>query len=85
MNPKQDPEPSFEACLDQLEKIVKKLEEGGLPLEQALQLFEEGMQLSACCRKKLEEAENRVDILLKKGADKMVAEPFPLNENEQSS
>jgi exodeoxyribonuclease VII small subunit len=85
MNAKPNVEPSFEASLEQLEKIVKELEQGGLPLERSLELFEEGMKLSAACRKKLEEAENRVEILLKKGNDKVVAEPFRLNENDQPS
>lgn len=58
---------SFEQRLDQLEAVVRRLESPDLPLEQALQLFEEGMGLSAACRKELDEAETRVEILLKKG------------------
>jgi exodeoxyribonuclease VII small subunit len=57
--------PKFEDCLQRLEKIVNELEQGNVPLEQALKLFEEGTQLSASCRKELEEAEGRVEILLK--------------------
>jgi len=55
----------FEECLERLEKIVQELERGEVPLEKSLTLFEEGMQLSASCRKELEEAEGKVEILLK--------------------
>jgi exodeoxyribonuclease VII small subunit len=58
--------PSFETCLEELEKVVKALEAGDLPLERSLQLFEKGMQLSETCRKQLEDAETRVEILLRK-------------------
>ena len=58
--------PSFEASLEELEKVVKELESGELPLERALELFERGMALREACRKRLEEAEMRVEILLKK-------------------
>jgi exodeoxyribonuclease VII small subunit len=67
--------PNFEANLDQLEQIVKQLEKGELPLEQSLQLFENGMRLSADCKRQLEEAESRVEILIKRGAE-MTAVPF---------
>ena len=52
----------FEECLERLEKIVKELEKGEVPLEKSLTLFEEGMQLSATCRKQLEDAEGKVEI-----------------------
>lgn len=55
----------FEECLERLEKIVQELEKGEVPLEKSLTLFEEGMQLSASCRKQLEDAEGKVEILLK--------------------
>jgi exodeoxyribonuclease VII small subunit len=67
---------SFETSLDELEKVVKELEGGDLPLERALSLFEKGIGLSETCRKQLQEAETRVEILLKKN-DKVQAEPFP--------
>jgi exodeoxyribonuclease VII small subunit len=73
----------FEDCLQRLEKIVEELEKGEVPLEKSLTLFEEGMQLSAACRKELDEAEGKVEILLKQNG-KLQAEPFePLL--EQSS
>jgi exodeoxyribonuclease VII small subunit len=65
----------FEECLQKLESIVDELEKGNLPLEQALKLFEQGVELSNSCRKELEEAEGRVDILLKQNG-KLQAEPF---------
>lgn len=65
----------FEECLDRLEKIVLELEKGEVPLEKSLTLFEEGMQLSATCRKQLEDAEGKVEILLKQNG-KLQAEPF---------
>jgi exodeoxyribonuclease VII small subunit len=57
--------PKFENCLERLEKIVDELEKGNVPLEQTLKLFEEGLDLSSSCRKELEEAEGKVEILLK--------------------
>ncbi len=67
--------PKFEECLQRLEKIVDELEHGDLPLENALKLFEEGVQLSNSCRKELEEAEGKVEILLKQNG-KIQAQPF---------
>ena len=57
--------PNFEVSLQRLEEIVDELEKGNVPLEQALKLFEEGLKLSSSCRKELEEAEGKVEILLK--------------------
>jgi exodeoxyribonuclease VII small subunit len=65
----------FEECLERLEKIVQELEKGEVPLEKSLTLFEEGMNLSTACRKELEQAEGKVEILLKKNG-KLQAEPF---------
>ena len=74
--PEERTEPlSFEARLDELERIVKELERGDLPLEQSLSLFEAGMRLSADCKRQLEEAETRVEILTKKGSE-ILAVPF---------
>lgn len=70
--------PSFEASLHRLEQIVKKLEAGDLALDDALKLFEEGIHLSQQCQKQLEEAENKVEILLKKADGKVVARKFAL-------
>ena len=69
---------SFEAGLQQLESIVKEMESGELPLERALELFERGMKLSDVCRKQLQDAETRVEILIKR-AGEMQPEPFSTN------
>ncbi len=66
---------SFEAGLQELETIVKEMEGGELPLERALELFERGMKLSDVCRKQLEEAETRVEVLMKR-AGEVQAQPF---------
>ncbi len=67
--------PKFEECLQRLEKIVAELEKGDIPLEKSLALFEEGMQLSNACRKELEDAEGKVEILLKQNG-KLQAQAF---------
>lgn len=67
--------PKFEECLERLEQIVDQLEKGDIPLDQALGLFEEGIQLSNSCRKELEDAEGKVEILLNRNG-KLQAEPF---------
>ena len=58
-------EKSFEASLTELEAIVKQLEDGDLPLEESLKLFETGVKLSRDCRERLTNAERRIEILLK--------------------
>ena len=61
-----DPQaPSFEAALKQLEEIVQRLERGELPLEESLKLYEEGIRLSRLCHAKLEEAEGKIELLMK--------------------
>jgi exodeoxyribonuclease VII small subunit len=67
---------SFETGLQQLEGIVKEMESGDLPLERALELFEKGMKLSETCRTQLEQAETRVEMLIKR-AGEVVPEPAP--------
>ena len=57
----------FEAAIGELEAIVKKLEEGDLPLEKSLELYERGVQLSRFCHARLEEAERRIEILDERG------------------
>jgi len=71
----QKPAATFESGLQELEQIVKEMESGELPLERALELFEKGMRLSETCRKQLEEAETRIEMLVRKG-DKVQAEAF---------
>jgi exodeoxyribonuclease VII small subunit len=66
----------FEKSLVRLEEVVKRLESTELSLDEAMKLFEEGVKLSRECQKQLEEAEGRVEILLKKADGKITAEPF---------
>ncbi|MFA4886405.1 MAG: exodeoxyribonuclease VII small subunit [Desulfotomaculaceae bacterium] len=54
---------SFEEAIARLEAVVKELEDGGLPLEKALELFAEGIELSKVCNRNLEAAEQRIAIL----------------------
>jgi exodeoxyribonuclease VII small subunit len=60
-----DDNPTFEAAVQKLDDIVQKLEKGDMPLEQSLVLYEEGVRLSRLCHAKLEEAEGKIELLLK--------------------
>jgi exodeoxyribonuclease VII small subunit len=64
--------PSFEAALKQLEDIVQRLERGELPLEESLKLYEEGIRLSRLCHAKLEEAEGKIELLMKDARGELV-------------
>jgi exodeoxyribonuclease VII small subunit len=81
--PSAQPAESFESALDELEKVVHELEAGDLPLERSLELFERGMGLSEACRKRLEEAETRVEILIRKEGS-IAAEPFAPEKGEKA-
>jgi len=59
---------SFEAALERLEGIVRKLETGELPLDDSLQAFEEGVRLSTYCHRRLDEVEKKVQLLLADGS-----------------
>ena len=59
----------FEQSIDNLDKIVKQLEAGDLSLDEMLVLFEQGIGLSAACNKMLDEAEKKINILLKKDGE----------------
>ena len=69
--------PSFEDSLKKLESIVEQLEKGDLALEDSLKLFEQGVGLSAACKKELDAAEGKVQMLVKQRDGSMKAEPFP--------
>jgi len=71
----------FEAAIAELESIVKRLEEGDLPLEQSLVLYERGVQLSRFCHARLEAAERRIEILNERGELK----PAPSTLTDESS
>ncbi|MCI0446395.1 exodeoxyribonuclease VII small subunit [bacterium] len=77
MSEKQDQDPvSFEAALKELEGIVKQLETGEAKLEESLQLFERGIRLSRFCSQKLEEAEKKIEMLVKDSRGEYTAVPF---------
>jgi exodeoxyribonuclease VII small subunit len=82
--PEPAKKPDFERSLMRLEEVVRKLESPQLSLDEAMKLFEEGVDLQRECQKQLEEAEGRVEILLKKADGKMVAEPFDPESESQS-
>lgn len=69
-------EKTFAAALSRLEEIVQELEKGDLLLEQSLKLFEEGVKLARLCTKRLDEAERKVEILLKDKDGKISPRPF---------
>jgi exodeoxyribonuclease VII small subunit len=71
------PARSFEGALEQLEETVGRLEEGEMPLEEALELFEVGVKLSGQCSATLEAAERRIEVLVaERDGDGFVSEPF---------
>ena len=65
MKEDNDKPKSFEASLEALEQIVHQLEKGDLPLEKSLELFEDGIRLSRQCQERLNQAERRIEILLR--------------------
>ena len=77
---KTDAPTSFEAQLATLERIVRELEHGDLPLEQSLDLFEQGVRLSRECQERLNEAERRIEVLLRGGDGATIAVPFESQE-----
>jgi len=76
-------EMKFEDGLKRLEKIVDDLEAGNIPLEDALEKYEEGIKLSKLCAKKLEAAKKRVEILLKSEDGSVELKPFDEKEAEE--
>lgn len=75
-------EKSFEASLDELEQIVRQLEAGDLSLDRSLELFEQGVRLSRECQKRLDDAERKVEILLRGNDGAYKATPFQETEEE---
>lgn len=69
-------EPKFEKDLEKLEEIVAALEEGELPLDEALKRFEEGIKLAKRCEKALGDAEKKIEILTKNAEGGLDAQPF---------
>ena len=71
----------FEKSIARLEAIVDKLEDENVDLDDALKAFEEGVALSKSCMKKLDEAQKKVEILLKESADLFTTEPFAVDDD----
>jgi exodeoxyribonuclease VII small subunit len=67
---------TFEASLEALERIVRDLERGDLPLEKSLELFEQGIRLSRECQDRLSQAERRIEVLMRDNQGRLVAAPF---------
>lgn len=67
---------TFEDALSRLESIVAQLEDGDLPLEESLKLFEEGIKLSRFCNQRLNEAQKKVEVLLKGNGKELKPHPF---------
>ena len=72
----------FEKAIEKLEKIVEELENGNLSLDDALNKYEEGIKLSKFCSKKLDEADKRVEILMKTSNGHFETEPFSITDEE---
>ena len=73
---------NFEEALRKLEAIVAQMEEGDLPLEESLKAFEEGVKLANLCTKKLDEAERKVEKLIRDQAGKLQTTPFSEEEDD---
>lgn len=69
--------PSFEESLTKLEAVVAKLEGGELTLEQSVELYEQGMQLSELCKAELDRAEGRVQMLMRGKGGRLEPQDFP--------
>lgn len=72
---------SFETSLNELEKIVKQLESGDLPLEESLKLFETGVKLARECRQRLANAEKKIEVLLKEADGSLVLEEIAVEDD----
>jgi exodeoxyribonuclease VII small subunit len=72
-------EMSFETAMEKLEHIVEQLESGDIPLEKAIELFQEGMGLSGLCARKLEQVERKLEVISEQNGE-LRREPFPAEE-----
>jgi exodeoxyribonuclease VII small subunit len=73
-NLNEDPKLDFETAMRDLEELVERLEQGDLPLEESLAAFERGVMLTRSCQTALKEAEQKVEILLKKAGEPSIEE-----------
>jgi len=74
---------SFEDSLKKIEEIVEELEKGELSMDEALKLYEEGMEFSDKCMEKLNESKQKVEKITKAGNNKYHTEPFSVQNNEE--
>ena len=74
---------SFESSLEALEQIVRQLEDGDLPLEKSLELFEQGIRLSRECQERLGQAERRIEILLRDNQGRTVVSEFAAEKDRE--
>ena len=72
----------FEKAMTRLESIVEELERGDLNIDKSLEIFEEGIKMSRACSKKLNEAETKIEKLMKGEKGDLVTELFPLDNND---
>lgn len=72
---------NFEAAMAELEEVVKQLERGDVPLEQAIELFQRGMKLSQICNQKLEQVERKIEMIVEEDGE-FRKQPFGGNEDE---
>jgi exodeoxyribonuclease VII small subunit len=79
--PKEAPKLDFETAMRELEELVERLEQGELPLEESLAVFERGVMLTRTCQTALKDAEQKVEILLKKAGEPAV-EDFEADESD---
>ncbi len=80
---KEPEEPTFEEAMQRLESIVDRLEEGDMELETALAEFEQGVKLTRHCASQLEQAQRRIEILVREGED-WVSRPFEASDINES-
>jgi exodeoxyribonuclease VII small subunit len=77
--------PDFEKQLTALEKVVERLEQGDLSLEESVRLFEEGVKLSDACKKELEAAEGKIQLLVDRGKSGMKVVDLDVKEDVEAS
>jgi exodeoxyribonuclease VII small subunit len=73
----------FETSLKKLEEVVRKLEGGSLTLDDSIKAFEEGVKYAGFCAKKLDEAERKVEILIKQRDGSFRKEPFHADDEDE--
>jgi exodeoxyribonuclease VII small subunit len=76
---------NFEEQLKALESVVERLEQGDIPLEESVKLFEQGLKLSNACKKELEAAEGKIEILVKQSNGEMKTADFDLDKGSEES